>query len=46
LPEGRAFPHAALGRQHDDERGQRQRVERYRQADQDKVEHHGRLPFA
>jgi hypothetical protein len=35
--EGRAFAHAALGRQHDQECRQRQRVERYRQADQDQV---------
>ena len=36
--------HAALGGQHHDECGQRQRIECYRQADQDKVKHHVRTP--
>jgi len=32
-----------LGGQHDQERRERQRVERYRHADQDQVEDHGRV---
>jgi len=42
--ERRAFSHATLGGQHDQERRERDRVECYRHADQDEVKRHSR-PF-
>ena len=44
--ECRALDHAALGVQHHDECGQRQRIECYRQAGQDKIKHHVRTPIS